>query len=141
MLNERTKLSLLCFLLLLMLAILAFAAFNAFQSVQSFQQQYNDIKTGDVNAIRPWMTIHAISHIYHVPEDYLYRSVHAGSPGILRHVTLYEIANRKRQSEGQVIRTIQHTILAYRKEYPHFFTPTPVQHTYKKHLSPKLGRT
>src|SRR5437588_11953234 len=106
-----------------MLGVLAFAAFNAFQSVESFQQQYNAVKTGDVDAIRPWMTIHAISHIYHVPEDYLYHSVQAGSPGTLRHVTLYEIANRKRQPVNQVIYTIQYTILAYRKEHPHFFTP------------------
>jgi hypothetical protein len=135
--SERVKLSFLCLLLLLMLGILALTAVNTLQAVRSFQQQYSAINAGDVSTIHPWMTIHAVSRIYHVPEDYLYSSLHIGSPAVLRHVTLYEIASRKRQPVDQVIRAIQHAILAYRKGHPRFLTPSPAP----KPLSPTPGRT
>ena len=140
-LSERARLGFLCFLLLLMLGILAFTAVNTIQAVRSFQQQYGAIKTGDVSTVHPWMTIRVISHVYHVPEDYLYRSLQISAPGSLRSATLYEIANRQRRPVDQVIRTIQHAILAYRKEHPNFFTPTPARHMYMKPLSPTPGRT
>jgi hypothetical protein len=141
-LSERARLSLLCFLLLLVLGFLAFSAVNTIQAARSFQQQYSAVKTGDVKAIRPWMTIHAVSHIYHVPEDYLYRSLNIGNPLSLRHLTLYDIAKRKHQSVDQIIRSIQHAILAYRKTPPHYLTPTPTptQHTHMK-PAPAPGRT
>jgi hypothetical protein len=135
--SERAKLGLLCFLLLLMLGFLAFTAVNTVQAVRSFQQQYSAIKTGDVQAIRPWMTIHVISHVCHVPEDYLSRSLKIDN----HHATLYEVAARKRQPVNQLIHTIQHAILAYRKEHPDLLTPTPAQHADRRPLSPTPGRT
>jgi hypothetical protein len=138
-LSERARLSLLCFLLLLVLGFLAFTAENTIQAARSFQQQYSAVKIGDVKAIRPWMTIHVVSHIYHVPEDYLYRSLNTGNPLSLRHLTLYDIAKRKHQPVDQVIRSIQHAILAYRKIHPHFLTPTPTQHTHMKPTSAPGG--
>ena len=140
-LSERAKLGLLCLLLLLMLGILAFTAVNTFQAVRSFQQQYSAIRAGDVSTVHPWMTIHAVSHIYHVPEDNLYRTLHMSSPSLHHHATLYEIANRKQQHVDQVIHTIQHAILMYRKEHPHFLTPLPRQQTDVTPLSPTPGRT
>jgi hypothetical protein len=140
-LSERARLGLLCFLSLLVLGLLAFTTVNTMQAARSFQQQYSAVKTGDVRAIRPWMTIHVVSHIYHVPEDYLYRSLNIGKPDSLRHLTLYDIAKRKRQPVDQVIRSIQHAILAYRKIHPHFLTPAPTRHTHMKPLLPALGRT
>jgi len=139
-LSERVRLGLLCFLSLLVLGFLAFTTVNTMQAARSFQQQYSAVKTGDVRAIRPWMTIHVVSHIYHVPEDYLYRSLNIGNPLSLRHLTLYDIAKRKHQSVDQVIRSIQHAILAYRKIHPHFLTPAPTQHTHMK-PTPAPGRT
>ena len=139
-LSERARLGLLCFLSLLVLGFLAFTTVNTMQAARSFQQQYSAVKTGDVRAIRPWMTIHVVSHIYHVPEDYLYRSRNIGNPLSLRHLTLYDIAKRKHQSVDQVIRSIQHAILAYRKIHPHFLTPAPTQHTHMK-PTPAPGRT
>ncbi len=139
--SERTKLGLLSFLLLLMVGILALTAVNTIQAVRSFQQQNSALEAGDVSTVDAWMTIHVISHIYHVPEDYLYRTLDIGSPGLLRHSTLNEIANRKRQPVDQVIRTVQHAILAYRKEHPHFLTPTPTLHLDKKSHSQMPGRT
>jgi len=140
-LSERTKLGLLSFLLLLMVGILALTAVNTIQAVRSFQQQNSALEAGDVSTVDAWMTIHVISHIYHVPEDYLYRTLDIGSPGLLRHSTLNEIANRKRQPVDQVIRTVQRAILAYRKEHPHFLTPTPTLHIDKKSHSQMPGRT
>ena len=124
-LSERIKLGLLCLLLLILLGITAFSAANTFQAVKSFQRQYTAAKARDISAIRPWMTIHAISHFYSVPEDYLYYSLHVDNPVLLHHVTLNEIASRKRQPVDQVIHMIQHPILDYRKKHPGMFTPTP----------------
>jgi hypothetical protein len=140
-LSERTRLGLLCFLLLLVLGLLAFAAVNTRQAARSFQQQYSAIKAGDVHAIRPWMTIHMVSHIYYVPEDYLCHSLNMNNPAPLRHVTLNDIAKRKRQPVDQVIHSIQHAILVYRKTHPHYLTPIPTEHNHLKPLSPAPGRT
>src|SRR5437868_15421383 len=138
-LSERAKLSFLGLLLLLMLGTMAFTAVNTFHAVRSFQQQYKAVSTEDVRAIHPWMTIHVISDIYHVPEDDLYSSLNIGSPKVLRHATLYDIANRKRQPVDQVIHTVQHAILAYRKKHPQMLKPTP-QHNMRP-AAPTPGRT
>ena len=138
--SERARLGLLCLLLLLVLGFLAFSTINTIQAARSFQQQYSAVKTGDVRAIHPWMTIHAVSHIYHVPEDYLYRSLNLSNPASLRHLTLSDIAKRKHQPVDQIIRSIQRAILAYRKTHPHFLMPAPTQHTRMK-PTPAPGRT
>jgi hypothetical protein len=128
-----------------MLGILAFTTVNTFQAVRSFQQQNSAVKAGDVSTIHPWMTIHVVSHIYNVPEDYLYNSLDVGSPDLLRHATLYQIATRKRQSVDQLIHSIQHAILTYRKAHPHALTPTPsstpTPKIHMKLVSPTPGRT
>ena len=139
--NERAKLGLLCILLLFALLFTAFTAANTLHAMRNLQQQYSSVKAGDVSTIRPWMTIHAISHIYHVPEDYLYRSLDTRDTGSLHHATLFEIASRKRQSVNQVIHTIQHAILTYRKGHPGISTPTPPHRSSKKHFSLAPGRT
>jgi hypothetical protein len=138
--NERTKVGILCVLLLLVLAFAAFAAANALQSVRNLQQQYREVKAGDVSTIRPWMTIYAISHIYHVPEDYLYLSLETSSTISPYHTALYQIANRKRQPVDQIIHTVQRAILAYRKNH-HSFTKPPQHQFTTNHPSPAVGRT
>ena len=140
-LSERAKLSLLSFLLLLILGLLAFTAVRTFQAVHNFQYQYSAVKAGDVSTIRPWMTIHVISHVCHVPENYLYHSLTVDNSAQFRHATLYDIANNKRQPVDQVIRTAQHAILAYRKHYPRFVTLALTQHIGRGPLSAMPGRT
>ncbi len=140
-LSERARLSLLSLLLLLILGFLAFTAVRAFQAFHTFQQQYSAVKAGDVSTMRPWMTIHDISHVYHVPENYLYRSLTMGNPAQFRHATLYQIANHKRQSVDQVISTAQHAILAYRRHHSALLIPVLPQHANGGLLSPLLGRT
>jgi len=139
-LSDRPRFGLLCFLLLLVLGFLALAAVNTGQAARSFQQHYSAIKAGDIHDIRPWMTIHVVSHIYHVPEDYLCHSLNMNNPGPLRHVTLSELAKRKRQPVDQVIHNIQHAILTYRKTHPHYLTLVPTQHNQLKPLPPTPWR-
>jgi len=138
-LSERAKLGLLCLLWLLVLGIVAFTAVNTLQAAQSLQRQYKAVKAGDVSTIRPWMTVHVISHIYQVPEDYLFRSLNIDNPRLFHHATLSKIANRKRVPVDQVIRTIQSAILDYRKEHP--YLPTPALRPPMGHFSPMPGRT
>jgi hypothetical protein len=140
-LSERAKLNLLSFLLILILGLLAITAVRAFQAVHNFQQQYSEVKAGNVSTMRPWMTIHVISHVYHVPENYLYRSLTIDNPVQFRSATLYQIADHKRQSVNQVILTAQHAILAYRKHHSSLLTPVLLQPTNRKPLLPIPGRT
>jgi hypothetical protein len=123
-LSERARLALLCLLLLIMLGVLVFAAVNTVQAVKNFQHQYIAVKSQDVSAIHPWMTIHVVSHIYHVPEDYLYRTLNLPDTPATRHMTLDTIAHHKKQTTNQVIHTLQQAIVKYRKEH-HIATPTP----------------
>ena len=138
--SERIKLSVLSALLLLALVFSAFTTANTFQAVRNLQLQNHDVKVGNVSTIRAWMTVPAISRIYHVPEDYVYRSLEISSPASYHHVTLYEIANRKQQPVNQVIHILQHAILIYRKQHPGIIIPSRVYHSSKKHLSPVVGR-
>lgn len=119
-------------LLFLMLGILFFTTENTVQAVQRFQQQYSAVKAQDVKAIHPWMTVHAISYTYHVPEDYLGRSINMSNPDILRHATLYEIAHRKKQPVEKVTHTLQHAIVVYRNGHVHLRPPSLIRHVDKK---------
>lgn len=136
---ERTRLALLCLLLLLMLGVLAFAVVNTIEAAQTFQKQYKAAKSGDVSAIHPWMTIRVVSHIYHVPEDYLYTSLKLKDSPALYHTTLYEIAGKKRQPVNQVIHTLQQAIATYRHEHPRSPTPTPTPRA--RQAAPGPGRS
>jgi hypothetical protein len=138
-LSERVKLGLLCLLLLLALSALAFTTANTLQAARSFQRQYSATKSGDVNAIHPWMTIRVVSSICHVPEGYLYRSLGMKDSVMLRHATLYELADRKHQPVDRVVRTVKHAVLTYRKEHHHSSSPAPPGHN-ARHPLPTPGR-
>jgi hypothetical protein len=119
-LSERAKMGFLCLLLLLVMVVLAFTSVSTLQAVRTFQHQATAVKSGDVSAIHPWMTVHVVSHICHVPEDYLYRSLQIkASDKLLFHTTLYQLANRKHEPVNQVIHVLQRAILVYRHAHPH----------------------
>lgn len=122
--SERAKLGLLCLLFLFTLGIAVLMIANSIQAVHDFQQQDSAIKAGDVSTIRPWMTIHVISRLYHVPDTYLDQSLSIARTDPLQRETLYEIAINKRQPVEQIIHKLQQSILTYRKEYSHFSIPT-----------------
>lgn len=139
--RERIKLGVLSALLLLALAFSAFTTANTFQAVRNLQLQNNSIRVGNVGTIRPWMTIPTISRIYHVPEDYFYRSLAISYPSTYHHVTLYEFASRKQQPVDKVIQIVRHAILTYRKQHHGITTPSRPHLSSKNHLSPVVGRT
>jgi hypothetical protein len=122
-LSESARFGFLCLLLLLVLGALAFTASDTIQAMQSLQKQSRAVKAGEVTAIRPWMTIHVVAHVCHVPEDYLYRSLHIDKSPALQRVTLYGIASRERKPVNQIIRMLQYAVLTYRKEHPRVLTP------------------
>src|SRR5258706_15203289 len=129
-----------------MLGIVGLTAVDTYQAVRSFQQQNSALEAGNVSTIHAWMTIHAISHILRVPEDYLSRSLQFSTPGQLRHTTLSQLAARKRQPVNRLIQTLQHAILEYRKtHHSHSITPTQkpklTQYVSGKSYSPATGRT
>lgn len=122
-LSDRIKLSLIGFLLLLILGVVIFAVVNTAQAVHNVQKQYSAVKVGDVGTIRPWMTLHVISDVYHVPQDYLGRALIIKDANVVNKATLYEIADSKKQPVEQVVHTVQRTILMYRKEHHSFIAP------------------
>lgn len=115
--GERLKLGLLSLLLLLMLGFVCLTGVSTCEAVRNFQQRNNALQSGDVNTVRAWMTIHMVAHIYHVPEDYLSRTLAVGNPEQIRHFTLNQIASAKKQPVSKLIQTVQHAILNYRKTH------------------------
>ena len=110
-----------------MLGIVCSTAIGTYRAVRSFQQQNTALETGDVNTIRSWMTIHVVSHLYHVPEDYLSRTLSVSSPDVLLHSTLNQLASKKRQPVNKLIQNLQHVILDYRKTHHAFSIPTMLE--------------
>ena len=137
--SEHTKLGLLSLLLLAALGIAALALVNTLQAMHDFQQQNSATRAGDVNAIRPWMTIPVISRVYHVSEDYLDYSLDIARSGSLHKATLYEIAAHRHQPVDQLIHTVQQAILIYRKEHPHPSLPPRPLRLQVGHLVPAMG--
>jgi len=138
--NERIKIGILSALLLFVLAFSVFAMVNTYKAVQALQVRNHDVRMGNVSTIRSWMTIPAISRIYHVPEDYIYRSLDITTPAPYHHATLYEIANRKQKPVDQVIRTLQHAILLYRKQHPGITLPPRAKRFSNKGQLPVVER-
>ena len=64
------------------------------------------------------MTVHAVSHIYHVPENYLYQKLDIKASSAMRHATLDVIAKTRHKPVNSVIQDVQHAILTYRKVHP-----------------------
>ena len=118
-LNKQGKIILLCLLLMLALGLLAFTAVQTVQQIRSFQQHSSAVRAGDVHTVRPWMTVHTVSHIYHVPENYLYQELDIRDTTSMRHATLDTIAKTRHKPVNSVIVDVQHAILTYRKTHPH----------------------
>ena len=137
-LNERSKMMLICLSLLLVLGMLVFTAVGTVRALHKFQQEYSAVKIGDVSTVQPWMTVHEISHVYHIPENYLSQTLTLKDPQQIRHATLYVVASHKRQPVTQVIHTIQRAILTYRHEHPTVFKYPLTQFT--SAISPMPGR-
>lgn len=123
--NVRVKSVIVGVLLLVALAATIVAAVATFQAIQRFRQEHALTAAGDVSTIRPWMTVPFIAHTYHVPENYLYQSLHITDPGSVRRATLGILANRFNRPVDDVIHNVQKAILAYRRQHPRQDSPTP----------------
>ena len=116
--NARVKSVILGVLLCLSIAVVIFCAITTVRAIQQFRQQRALTASGDVSTIRPWMTVHYIAQTYHVPENYLYQSLHITNPQPVRHATLRVLANLSNRPVNDVIRDVQTAILTYRKQDP-----------------------
>jgi len=114
-LNARLKLVVTAILLCLALALTIFCAVQTVQAFQKFQQEHQLAVTGDVRAIRSWMTVPYIAHFYHVPESYLDQSLHITGDRTAHLLPLRDLASRIKRPLDGLIRDIQHAILNYRK--------------------------
>ena len=99
------------------LAALIFAAVETFQDFQVFQQQNAYAANSDVRSIRSWMTIPYIARFYHVPESYLYQSLHISASALPRHTPLRLLAAHFNRPVTELIQSIQTTIQTYRKQH------------------------
>ncbi|MDQ6659942.1 MAG: hypothetical protein M3Z24_03125 [Chloroflexota bacterium] len=128
-LSSRRKLVLTGILFVLIVAVTIAAAVATVQTFHNLQRQNALATAGDVHTIRPWMTIPYIAHVYHVPESYLYRSLHLTDAHPPRHMTLQELALRSQRPVNDLIHTIQGSILTYRQQhsqvYEHYFSILP----------------
>ncbi|MBA2394944.1 MAG: hypothetical protein H0V70_19630 [Ktedonobacteraceae bacterium] len=113
----RTKFILTFILLLLALFCVAFSARSTMQTVQDFRRQNALTRSGSVSTVSQWMTIPYIAHTYHVPEAYLYSTLHLSNPHTLHYVTLQMLAIQDHQSVDSVIREVQQAILIYRQQH------------------------
>ena len=88
------------------------------RAIQRFQQTRTLTAEGDVSTISPWMTIHYISRVYHVPEGYLYESLHIVYPQQTYRTSLRSLAVRYNRSLAGLISDIQTAIKTYRYQHP-----------------------
>jgi hypothetical protein len=94
----------------------AITADASVRAVQSFQQQNTLTHSGDIRTVRPWMTIPYIAHTYHVPEGYLYNTLHITDKRSAQHTTIQALAIRSRRTPDDLIHQIQKAIQTYRKK-------------------------
>ncbi len=140
-LNKSRKIALLGLLLALALGLLAFTAIQTVQQIRSFQQHSRAVRAGDVHTVRPWMTVHTVSHIYHVPENYLYQELDIHDAASMHRSTLDTIAKTKHKPVNNVIQTVQHAILTYRQTHPpHASLPQQASAFSREFLSLQSGR-
>ena len=88
------------------------------RAIQDFQQTRILTAEGDVSTIRPWMTIHYISRVYHVPEGYLYESLQIVYPQQTNRTSIRSLAVRYNRSLDRLISDIQTAIKTYRYQHP-----------------------
>jgi hypothetical protein len=138
-LSVRVKFVIVGVLLLLALIVTIIAAVATIQAFQGLQQQRALVNSGDVSTVSDWMTIPYIARTYHVPEDYLYQWL--GITGVQKplHLTLRLLAVRYHRTVGDLVRSVQAAIRAYRAHSPPA-KQTPGSSTETRYLAGLLGR-
>lgn len=93
------------------------------KAIQRFEQTRILTAEGDVSTIRPWMTIRYVARVYHVPEGYLYESLHIVYPPPIYRTSLRSLAVRYNRSLDGLISDLQTAIKSYRKQHPPYGSP------------------
>lgn len=114
-------------LLLLAIAGAVFATMETVQAVRNFQQHHVLARKEDVRIISSWMTISYVSRTYHVPDNYLCRSLHVPTSPETKHATLYVLSIRSHRPVNDVIQSTQMAITDYRKH--HSTHQPPIRHS------------
>lgn len=138
--STQAKIVLIGVLLLLALGATVGAAAATFQAYQNFQRQNALAKAGDVVTIHSWMTIPYIAHLYHVPESYLYNSLHISNGHSLHHKTLHSLAKKYNRPVNELIHEVQTAIQTYRKTHPGGHSQVGAPATGLSDRSPPQGR-
>ncbi len=106
------------FLLCVALTGMVLSAVGTVRAVQNLQQQRTLTRQGDVRTIRSWMTIPYIAHVYHVPANYLYQSLHIPYSYPRQHIPLHMLAARSQRPVSEIVHGVQSAIITYRKQHP-----------------------
>ncbi|HEX4203119.1 MAG TPA: hypothetical protein VHZ51_02755 [Ktedonobacteraceae bacterium] len=135
--NLRVKFALIGVLLLMSLSGTFFAAHATLGAVHSLQVQQKFARVDDVRAIQPWMTVPFISHIYHVPPDYLYATLdvkpqkkppaYTTLHTTFQNTTLHTIALSTKHPDAEIINKVQQAIKRYQHSdhFPVYPAPGP----------------
>src|SRR5712664_3835512 len=93
--SMRTRVKFLLSSLLLMLALLltGFTATGTIQAYETLQQTQQQVKHSDVRAVRGWMTIPYVSHVYRVPQPCFTQELHVNDRWLLSHANLRMLAD------------------------------------------------
>lgn len=84
--------------------------------------------SGDIRTVRPWMTIPYITRTYHVPEDYICKSLKIDKRSV-QHATIQALAIRLRRPVDDMVRQVQKAIQNYRKKGHHISANIHKSHT------------
>ena len=117
-LHVRIKLILTAILSILALVITMLTAQATVEAFSNFQQQRAFVASDDPRSIRSWMTLPYIAHVYHVPENTVYHSLHLQGVRQQQQTTLSGLALRYHRSVNDLIIDVQLTIQIYRNLHP-----------------------
>jgi hypothetical protein len=116
-LHQRTSLILTGVLFVLTLSGGVLAAHATINALHTLQRQRTLTKEGDVETIQQWMTIPYMARVYHIPEPYLYQSLHVPTGHPTPHITLHALAEHRKVPDTTLISTVQRAIISYRKKH------------------------
>lgn len=122
--SRTTTIIIISILLCVALAAVVITTLGTVRAIQSLQQQHTLAKAGDVSTIRPWMTIPYIAHTYHVPESYLYNSLHISDTHTSKHMPLHTLAAHYQRPVSSIVHDVQNAVTLYRKQHPHTNIPS-----------------
>ena len=94
---------------------------ESYRQVRYVQEQGFDTGDADVNAIRPWMTIHFVAAAYAVPQEYIYAELGIDSTRRRRNIDIRHLNEDLRLGRSEnghypaVIDRLRQIILAYRE--------------------------